>query len=850
MADRTVLVRLDAVINPYVSKMAEATAVTRKATQAEKDMQKATVDLGRGMQRVGTGMTVGLTAPLILFGKHAADTAMTAQETANRVTVAFGAQEDAVHKWSEGSARSMGLARHEAEGSASTYRVMFQEMGLGAGKAFELSTSMVKLAADVGSFRDVDPTEMLTKFSAGIVGEYEPLRQLGIVLTDAAVRQEAVRMGLAESTDEVNTAGLVQARYSLILKQTSKDQGDYARTANSATNASRTARAAYEDAMAELGTHLLPLIAQGADIITAIAEAFTHLSPAGQTAILVFAGLTAVAGPAILVTGTLIRNLQTIATVAPLAATGLRTMTLAAGGVGLVLTVAAAAYMLFADSQDDAAASTDRMAAAFEALARGEGAAARAMVLRGLAEQAAPKQLKGYDDLLTVLQELGLTAAAVTDIMTTAQDGTAKNTAAIKAWDAALDKAVRTGKLTREEADALDRAVFGLGNDYATSAGAAADLEAANKDVGDSAAGAAMDVDELRKKLDELFEQEFSAASASDKFASDLADFVDSVRTARVAGDQWATSLDAGTETGRGNRDMLRGLVGDLFDYAGSAGASAAQTAAMREQLVGVLTQLGFSRQEAEQFTAVLSNLSGLQVVPKVDIDISGAESKISSLEKRWASSTVSQAARAWGGMGSSASAPAVAALPTGPGPKEQAELDRQRSERESATRDYLQAVKDAEEERKRLEEDLSRFLKAVYDHQREIEDNQFEFHVMSKDRYLEILQQRLNGLEEYSDAWVAVMRKIQEVKDETLEAQLDVIRAYDEGRQFQLGFYQLAGMRAVTNAALVPAMSSSSSVVNNTRTFAPVLNAYGSDAMQATATNNQKLRDLAASYG
>lgn len=831
MADRTVLVRLDAVINPYVTKMAEASAATRKLSQAEKDVKQATVDLGRNFQRAGTALTLGLTVPFIAVVKHASDVAMTAQETENKVTVAFGAMEDAVHQWSEGSARSMGLARHEAEGAAATFGTMFSAMGLGRKKAFELSTGVVKLAADLGSFFDVDPTEMLERIRSGLVGEIEPLRRVGILLTDQAVRQKAVSIGLADSTDQVSEAAKVQARYALIVDQSSKANGDYARTADSATNSMRTARAAYEDAMVQLGNHLLPLIAKGAQTITALAEAFSALPGPVQAALFGFGAILATAGPLLVAFGSIIRNLDTISKMEGKLGTLGR---MGAGAVG-VIAYAEAVQFLSKSIHDllSEAPRIDQTTVALINLAEGVG------TWKQVADAASETQKK-IKEMIELVNEGAVTKQK--SGLGRQLDDIDKGLAAMVARGAP-EVAQRSLRAVAEALDIKPRDLLPWLDDYAASLGSAAAeaklAAAATDEVGAESSDAAMDVDKLTKALDDLYSSTFSAQEASDRFASDLATFVDSVRTARVAGDQWATSLDAGTETGRGNRDMLRGLVGDLFDYAGSAGASAAQTAAMREQLVGVLTQLGFSRTEAEQFTAVLSNLSGLQVVPKVDIDISGAESKISSLERRWALSSVSQAARAWGGVAGSASAPAVAALPTGPGPKEQAELDRQKSERESATRDYLQAVKDAEEERKRLEEDLSRFLKAVYDHQREIEDNQFEFHVMSKDRYLEILRQRLVGLEEYSDAWVAVMRQIQEVQGEALDAQLEVIKAYEAGRQFQLGFDQLAGQRAWSDAHMVAATSygsSSSSTVSNSKSLELNLNMTTSNPERVTA--------------
>jgi hypothetical protein len=57
-------------------------------------------------------------------------------------------------------------------------------------------------------------------------------------------------------------------------------------------------------------------------------------------------------------------------------------------------------------------------------------------------------------------------------------------------------------------------------------------------------------------------------------------------------------------------------------------------------------------------------------------------------------------------------------------------------------------------------------------DHQREIEDNMYEDAKTSADDYLAILNKRLKGEEQYSDAWMAIEREITAVKKDQADAQ------------------------------------------------------------------------------
>ena len=123
-----------------------------------------------------------------------------------------------------------------------------------------MSKSMVQLAGDMASFHDQDPTEMLEKLRSGLSGEAEPLRKFGILISEAAVKQKAYQLGIAKTGAELTEAQKVQARYALIMEQSSKAQGDFARTSDSVANKQRTLAAETENTAAAFGQSLLPVM--------------------------------------------------------------------------------------------------------------------------------------------------------------------------------------------------------------------------------------------------------------------------------------------------------------------------------------------------------------------------------------------------------------------------------------------------------------------------------------------------------------------------------------------------------------------------------------------------------------
>jgi hypothetical protein len=188
------------------------------------------------------------------------DGASNLNETISKSGVVFGDSAAEVLAWSKTSADAMGQSQDQALAAAATYGNLFSTMGLGKAEAADMSTSLVGLASDLGSFNNVDPSIALDKLRAGLSGEAEPLRAMGVFLNEASVAAKAMELGLADSTDQLTEADKVQARYALIMEQTTTAQGDFARTSDGLANQQRINDAAMADLAATMGQALLPLM--------------------------------------------------------------------------------------------------------------------------------------------------------------------------------------------------------------------------------------------------------------------------------------------------------------------------------------------------------------------------------------------------------------------------------------------------------------------------------------------------------------------------------------------------------------------------------------------------------------
>ena len=196
----------------------------------------------------------------------------------------FGKSAAAIQAWSATTASALGISQVEALAAAGAYGNMFKTIGLGDKPAADMSKRLVELAADMASFNNQDPEEVLLKLRSGLAGEAEPLRTLGVLLSEARVKEEAYSSGIAKRGKKLTEAQKVQARYNLILKDTAIQQGDVEKTGGNLAGQQRKLNALMADAGATIGTQLLP-------VVTELTTAFVDLlkDPATQKGLKAFA---------------------------------------------------------------------------------------------------------------------------------------------------------------------------------------------------------------------------------------------------------------------------------------------------------------------------------------------------------------------------------------------------------------------------------------------------------------------------------------------------------------------------------------------------------------------------------
>lgn len=145
---------------------------------------------------------------------------------------------------------------------AMTYMATIQSLGtsfgLASDKAYILSKNLTQLAYDEGSYWNKDVAETFTAMSSAISGEIEPIRRLGIDLTQARLQQELLALGFNKQVSSLSQADKAVLRYIAIMKQTANIQGNLAQTIQSPANQIKILKAQLDMLAKSVGSLLYP----------------------------------------------------------------------------------------------------------------------------------------------------------------------------------------------------------------------------------------------------------------------------------------------------------------------------------------------------------------------------------------------------------------------------------------------------------------------------------------------------------------------------------------------------------------------------------------------------------------
>ena len=290
-------------------------ALTRLRNQANESggkMAAAFSQAGDKIGGIGRTLTTSLTLPLVGAGVVATKWASDAAEAANKVNVVFGQSAVFIEHWANSAAKAFGLSKGQALDSFGSIGTMLKGFSIDASQLPTISNDLMTLAADLGSFHNLNTAEVLDMISASFRGEFDSVQRVIPAINAAAVETEALTQTGKKNAKQLTAQEKALATYSLLMKGAGPATGDFARTQDGAANSTKIATAQIRTAGETIGKNLLPIVAKVAEAVAKLAERFSKLSPTVQKFTLIGVGLVAVLGPLLVAVGAVVSAIGAI----------------------------------------------------------------------------------------------------------------------------------------------------------------------------------------------------------------------------------------------------------------------------------------------------------------------------------------------------------------------------------------------------------------------------------------------------------------------------------------------------------------------------------------------------------
>lgn len=217
---------------------------------------------------------------LLDFGKSAIELGSNLAEVQNVVDVAFEEMSGAADEFAKSALKNFGLSETSAKKYMGTFGAMSSSFGYTNKEALEMAKTLTGLTGDVASFYNMSSQEAYTKLKSVFTGETESLKELGVVMTQAALDQFALNNGFGKTTKSMTEQEKVALRLAFVTKNLEKASGDFLRTEDSWANQTRILTESWNAFKAQIGQALIQVLTPLIKYLNTILERLIQIGSA------------------------------------------------------------------------------------------------------------------------------------------------------------------------------------------------------------------------------------------------------------------------------------------------------------------------------------------------------------------------------------------------------------------------------------------------------------------------------------------------------------------------------------------------------------------------------------------
>lgn len=231
--------------------------------------------------------------------KDAVNLASDLTEVQNVVDTTFGAMTGKVEEYAQKSIETLGMSELSFKTYASQFQAMGSAMGIGnsqiakandflqkttdgyveaSDSLADVSLNLTKLAGDMASFYNKDQAEVAEDLRSVYTGMVVPLREYGLDLTQATLKEWALKNGLDADISSMSQAEKTMLRYQYVMANTTAAQGDFARTADTWANQVRMLQENFKRLGAVIGQPIINALKPMVKALNAALSAVTQFA--------------------------------------------------------------------------------------------------------------------------------------------------------------------------------------------------------------------------------------------------------------------------------------------------------------------------------------------------------------------------------------------------------------------------------------------------------------------------------------------------------------------------------------------------------------------------------------------
>jgi len=230
--------------------------------------QRGLSGFGKTIRKVGIALGVAFGGAVVLRGlKNLIALSSDATETASKFATVFSSIGDEAENIADSFAKNFGLASSTARKLLGDTGDLLVGFGFTEKQALDLAKQMNELSVDLASFTNIEggaarASKALTRL---LVGETEPAKALGIVVRQDTQEYKELVQELMRAQGFTLLQAKATAALRIAMKQSTKAQGDFARTSRQVANMARILSERWKDLKENVGAAVIDLLdVQGA----------------------------------------------------------------------------------------------------------------------------------------------------------------------------------------------------------------------------------------------------------------------------------------------------------------------------------------------------------------------------------------------------------------------------------------------------------------------------------------------------------------------------------------------------------------------------------------------------------